>query len=547
MKKLGYYLFSLIPLFAMNSCNSEKHQVDLLVYNASVYTVDSAFSMATAFAIDQGKFVAVGNDKDLLAEYQSDQQIDAGGKPVYPGFNDGHSHFMGYGLWLTQYANLVGLNSFDELLGVLEKFHADNPEGWVLGRGWDQNLWEKKVFPNKTQLDFLFPNTPVVLIRIDGHAVLANSAALTFAGIDERTSVSGGELIKENGQLTGILLDNAADLMKGFIPKLTREQKIRALMLAQENCFAQGLTTVTDAGLNKEDILLIDSLQQAGKLKIKIYAMLSPNHENLDYFLSKGPLHGNKLTISSIKLYADGALGSRGALLVEPYSDDPGNTGLQMEPDSYYDSLCRLAYENGFQVNTHAIGDQANRLVLNAYARVLKGKNDRRWRIEHAQVVHPDDLNKFGEYSIIPSIQSTHCTSDMDWADERLGSERIKTAYAYKQLLIQNGWLVNGTDFPIEDISPLYTFYSSVSRKHLNGQPEAGFQMENALTRKESMYSITLWPARGSFDEVIKGSVEVGKQADFVLLDGDIMTIEENKIPIVGVLGTWIDGEKVFE
>ena len=275
--------------------------------------------------------------------------------------------------------------------------------------------------------------------------------------------------------------------------------------------------------------------------------MLSPTQENLEYFLPKGPLHNDRLTVSSIKLYADGALGSRGALLIEPYADDITNSGLQMESAEYYDSVCQLAYNNGFQVNTHAIGDQANRLVLDTYGKVLQTKNNLRWRIEHAQIVHPADMDKFERYSIIPSIQSTHCTSDMDWADERLGKERIATAYPYHELLLQNGWLVNGTDFPIEDIRPLYTFYASISRKHLNGEPKAGFQMENALSRKESLYSITIWPAMGSFDEHKKGSIETGKEADFVMLDKDIMEIPEKEMTKVRAMGTWVNGELTFE
>ncbi len=546
MKKKRYFYYLTLILLLMNACTTPKQPVDLIVYHAKIYTVDSAFTMATAFAVNQGKFVAVGQDADILDNYSAKKEVDALGKPIYPGFNDGHSHFLGYGLWLTQYANLVGKPSFEDLLEELKQFHAENPDRWILGRGWDQNLWENKSFPDKEELDVLFPNTPVVCIRIDGHAVLANSAALTIAGIDENTAVAGGEIIKVKGEVTGVLLDNAADLMKGFIPELTQEQKVNALLLAQKNCFEQGLTTVTDAGLDKEDILLIDSLQKEGQLKIKVYAMLSPTQENLEYFLPKGPLHNDRLTVSSIKLYADGALGSRGALLIEPYADDVTNSGLQMEPVEYYDSVCQLAYDNGFQVNTHAIGDQANRLVLDTYGKVLQTKNDLRWRIEHAQIVHPADMDKFERYSIIPSIQSTHCTSDMDWADERLGKDRIENAYPYHELLQQNGWLINGTDFPIEDISPLYTFYASVSRKHLNGEPKDGFQMENALSRKESLNSITLWPAMGSFDEHKKGSIEPGKEADFIMLDKDIMEVTEIQIPQVNVQETWLSGEKVY-
>ena len=541
------FLILLISIVTMTSCIPNKQTVDLIVYNASVYTLDTVFSKGTAFAVDKGKFVAVGQDAEILANFESAQKLDAGGKPVYPGFNDGHSHFMGYGLALTQYANLVGLTSFDDLLAALQKFHKDYPGHWILGRGWDQNLWEMKEFPDNTRLDAIFPKIPVVLIRIDGHAVLANSAALAIAGIDKNTSIAGGEIILKNGKPTGVLLDNAADRMKGFIPKTTDIQKINALMLAQKNCFAKGLTTVTDAGLDKEDILLIDSLQKAGQLQMKVYAMLSPAKENLDYFFPKGPLHEDRLTVSSVKLYADGALGSRGALLLYPYSDDPGNSGLQMEPTSYYDSLCRLAFESGFQVNTHAIGDSANRLALDVYGAILKEKNDLRWRIEHAQIVNTEDMHKFGKFSVIPSIQSTHCTSDMDWADERVGPDRIKEAYPTKQLLEENGWLVNGTDFPIEDINPLYTFYSAVTRKHLDGTPDGGFQMENALTRQEALYSITLWPARGSFDEDRKGSIKAGKDADFVMLDHDMMTIDEQDITGISVTGTWINGQRVFE
>jgi len=395
-------------------------------------------------------------------------------------------------------------------------------------------------------LDKLFPGLPVVLVRIDGHAVLASTEALKRAGITAATKIDGGEVVLKNGKPTGVLIDNAADRMRALIPEMGHRQKIKALLEAQKNCFADGLTTVTDAGLPKADILLIDSLQRQGLLKIRVYAMLSPDKKTLDYFFPKGPLHNGKLTVSAVKLYIDGALGSRGALLLKPYSDMPGHYGLRLHPLPYYDSLCRLAFRAGFQVNTHAIGDSGNRIMLKTYARFLKGKNDRRWRIEHAQVIAPEDFHYFGDFSIIPSIQSTHCTSDMYWAGERLGPKRLQTAYAYKQLLLQNGWEVNGTDFPVEDISPIKTFYAAVSRKDLNGWPPGGFQMENAISRKAALRSITLWPAKGSFDEQIKGSIVPGKLADFVILNNDIMRCPESEIPRTKVQRTFLQGEEVY-
>jgi len=535
----------LIILLAMTACNS-KEKADLIVYDAQVYTVDSAFNMVSAFAVKNGKFIAVGSDKEILSHFEAPEKIDAHGNAIYPGFNDGHSHFLAYGTTLIRWANLVGTSSFDEILKILQthqkKFHAH----WILGRGWDQNDWKIQQYPTKDKLDKLFPDHPVVLTRIDGHAVLANSTALKIAGITAKTHIDGGEVVLKNRQPTGVLIDNAADHMRAFIPEMSRAEKIKALREAQKNCFAVGLTSLTDAGLDKQDILLIDSLQQTGQLKIRDYAMMSPTTENFNYFFKKGPLHKDRLTVSAVKLYIDGALGSRGALLLKPYSDMPGHYGLRLHPLNYYDSICKMAYAAGFQVNTHAIGDSGNRIMLKTYARFLKGKNNRRWRIEHAQVLSPDDFHYFGDFSIIPSIQSTHCTSDMYWAGKRLGDKRIKTAYAYKQLLEQNGWEVNGTDFPIEDISPLKTFYAAVSRKDLNGWPPGGFQSENAISRKQALYSITLWPAKGSFDEQQKGSIESGKVADFVMLEQDIMTCPEIEIPHVKVLGTWVNGEKVY-
>ncbi len=544
MKKSYYFFVLLISVITMFSSCYSKKKVDLILYNGNVYTVDDNFSKANAIAIKNGKIVGVGNNKDILKLFSAPEKKDLKGKAVYPGFNDGHSHFLSYGIWVTRYANLVGTKSFDDILDILQKYDKEKNHKWILGRGWDQNDWENKAYPTNEKLDLLFPNKPVVLSRIGGHAVLANSVALKIAGISVNTKVKGGEVVLKNGKLTGVLIDNAADLMKEKIPLLTHAEKIAALTRAQADCFAVGLTTVTDAGLSKDDILLIDSLQKASVLKIRIYAMMNPTKANFDYFFTTGPWHKKRLTVSAVKLYADGALGSRGALLLKPYSDMPGHYGLQLHPVRYYDSICSLAYKAGFQVNTHAIGDSGNRLMLHTYARYLRGKNNLRWRIEHAQVIAPEDFHYFGDYSIIPSIQSTHCTSDMYWAEKRLGKKRLKYAYAYKKLLEQNGWEINGTDFPVEDISPLKTFYAAVSRKDLNGWPPGGFQFENAISRKNALRSITIWPAKGSFDEKQKGSIEVGKNADIVVLNKDIMTCPEQDIPFVKVLDTYVSGIK---
>jgi len=543
IKMTGIIILSMILLY---SC-SIKEKADFILINGNIYTVDSSFSNVQAFAVSDGLFSAVGNNEEILNAFESDVIINAGEKPVFPGLIDGHCHFYGYALNQHQAVNLKGTASFDEILQLVSNHHENYPSTWILGRGWDQNDWETKEFPDNRLLDELFPENPVVLTRIDGHAVLANSEALRRAGIDNSTKIDGGEVILKNGKPTGILIDNAADTLKEYIPEPDALIKKQALAKAEYDCFGVGLTTVNDAGLEYKTIMMIDSMQQTGKLKMRINAMLSPTEKNINEFVAKGAFRKDKLSVISIKLYADGALGSRGALLIEPYTDDPGNYGLLMSPKDYYRDILALAYEKGFQVNTHCIGDAANRLMLQLYGEVLMGKNDRRWRIEHAQVVHPDDFQLFAKYSVIPSVQSTHCTSDMYWAEERLGPERVKGAYAYKELSDQNGWLINGTDFPIEEINPILTFYAVVARMSDNGYPEGGFQPENALSREEALRSVTIWAAKGSFEEDFKGSIEEGKFADFVILDKDIMKIDTREIPKVKVLKTYLDGELVYE
>ncbi len=546
MKKTWILILLTVIYSAMISC-TQKETADLIITNAKVYTIDDNFSIAGSMAIVNGKIVNTGSTVDILKKFKSENEVDAGGKFVYPGFNDAHCHFTGYGNNLIQYADLRGTESPEEIYTILKKHHDEFGGEWILGRSWDQNDWEVKAFPDKTRLDELFPETPVYLVRVDGHAGWCNSRAMKIAGITASSKVSGGDVVLKNGQPGGILIDNAMGLIEGFIPKLNNQQQRKGLLSAQTNCFAAGLTSVTDCGVSRETVLLMEEMQMEGSLKMRINAMLNPSEENFETFVKKGPKKSDRLVINTIKIFADGALGSRGALLLHDYSDDPGNQGLQIESQDYYDKICRLAFENNFIVATHAIGDSANRLVLGTYAKFLKGKNDLRWRIEHAQIVNRDDFEKFAEFSVVPSIQATHCTSDMYWAENRVGAERVKGAYAYKTLLDQNGWLPNGTDFPVESIDPLFTFYASVFRTDHKGFPQGGWQIEEGLSRGQALRSMTIWGAKASFEENYKGSLEPGKWADFIILDTDLMTATPDEILKARVESTWIGGEKVFE
>ncbi len=529
----------------MISC-TQKEKADLIITNAKIYTVDAGFTTVESIVIIDGKIGETGETDEILKKYRTEKIIDATGKFIYPGFNDAHCHFSGYGNNLMQYADLRGTQSPEEIYTILQRHSKTFGGDWILGRSWDQNDWDIKEFPDKAKLDELFPEIPVYLVRVDGHAGWCNSKALEIAGISANSKVQGGEVVLKNGQPTGILIDNAMGLIGSFIPEGTAEQQKKGLMAAQANSFAAGITSVTDCGLDKNTILLMEEMQNSGELKMRINAMLNPTEENFETFVKNGPKRSDKLTVNTIKIYADGALGSRGALLLEDYSDDPGNHGLQIETQEYYEKICQLALENNFVVATHAIGDSANRLVLNTYGKFLKGKNDRRWRIEHAQVINPNDFSKFAEFSIVPSIQATHCTSDMTWAGTRLGEERIKGAYAYQTLLAQNGWLPNGTDFPVENIEPLYTFYASVFRTDYNGSPEGGWQLNEGLSPEQTLRSMTIWAAKAAFEENEKGSLEPGKFADFVILDTDLMTATPNEVLKAKIESTWIAGEKVF-
>jgi predicted amidohydrolase YtcJ len=538
----------LLPLLLLAAvgCTQQDYNADLLVKNAMIYTVDSTFSTADAMVVSRGKIVAVGKDDSLEKIYKARHVVDAEGKAVYPGFIDAHSHFYGYGLSLQE-VPLAGTKSWDEIVDSVLSYSKRNTDGWIVGRGWDQNSWKVKQFPNKQKLDALFPVRPVILTRIDGHAAIANQAALNLAGIKPGQAVTGGEIETIKGKLTGVLVDNAVGIVTRKIPSPTDEVTQEALIDAQRNCFADGLTTVSDCGLPYTMISTISELQHKGALKMRMYVLLSDRQENYDYLFKRGVYKTPGLDVRGFKMYADGALGSRGACLLQPYSDQKNWSGFLLSSQRHFAEIAQKVAEKGFQLCTHAIGDSANRVILKIYASVLKGKNDRRWRIEHAQIVSPDDIHYFGDYNIIPSVQPTHATSDMRWAITRLGEKRLKTAYAYKQLLQQNGWLPLGTDFPVENINPIYTFYAAVERKDLKGYPEGGFQPENAISRQEALRGMTIWAAKAQFEEKEKGSIQPGKYADFVILDKDIMKINGSELPGVKVLQTYVNGEKVYE
>ncbi|TMU57421.1 amidohydrolase [Flagellimonas algicola] len=536
------YQIGLLLMLFLAAC-APKEEVDLLVYNANIYTVDAEFSKGSVLVVKDGLIVAVGSSEELQQKYNAKENLDAQAKTIVPGLIDAHCHFYNLGLD-QQIVDLVGTKSFDEVIEKVIAFQKERPSNFIQGRGWDQNDWEVKEFPTKKQLDRLFPDIPVVLQRVDGHAYLVNQKALDLAGIDGHTQMDGGEVILEGGKPSGVLVDNPMVLIDNIIPKPQRAEQIQALKDAESLCFNYGLTTVNDAGLHKSTIELIDSLHQTGDLSMRVYAMISNTRENLDHYLQAGILKTDKLNVRSVKVYGDGALGSRGAALKKSYSDQDGHFGAMVTPVDQIEALAGRIAASEYQMNTHAIGDSANIVVLRAYKKSLEGTKDRRWKVEHAQVISEEDFEYFTE-DIIPSIQPTHATSDMYWAEDRLGPRRVEGAYAFKKLLDKAGIVALGTDFPVERVSPFLTFYAAVARQDLDQYPEGGFQMKDALSREETLRGMTIWAAYSNFEENEKGSLEPGKFADFVILSNDIMTITVNKIPNLKAEQVFLGGKRV--
>ncbi|WP_270088535.1 amidohydrolase [Sphingobacterium sp. SYP-B4668] len=538
-------LYCTLCLLAFFSCKSS-NQVDLIVYNAQIYTVDSAFSIAEAFAVKDGKFVDIGSGADIRSQYMANEEIDAQQKSIYPGFYDAHAHFFMLAELLDQ-VDLAGSKSFEEVIARMKIYRSKYPDKkWLIGGGWDQNLWVDKKFPTKEFLDKAFPDIPVYLARIDYHAAVVNSKALEIAGLTHPVPIEGGIVGGTSTVPNGLLIDNAMDLVSKFIPIANEETSLKILKTAEDSLLSVGLTSIVDAGLPKSQLDLLQKFYKTNQLRIRNYAMIAANKENINHYLQAGPYRTDHLTISSFKILADGALGSRGACLLEHYHDAP-TKGFLLHSPAEFDTVIRQLANSPFQANTHAIGDSTNRIILDTYGKYLPTHQDKRWRIEHAQIIAPSDFPKFKKFHIIPSVQPTHATSDMYWAIDRLGNERMKGAYAYKELLQQYGKLALGSDFPVEHFNPMFGFHAAVARVDAKGYPQGGFQMENAITREEALKGMTIWAAYSCFQEKNRGSIEKNKDADFIILEKDIMKIPNDQLRAVQTLRTVIGGKTVFK
>jgi predicted amidohydrolase YtcJ len=534
---------------------------DLVLTNGHIYTVDNARPVVTALAVRGRRVVFAGSDAEakVLAS-SSTRFIDLHGATVIPGFVDAHGHLLGLGHML-QSANVAGATSYQEVIDRVKARGRDaKPGAWIRGRGWDQTRWASKEFPTHELLSLAFPDNPVVLQRVDGHAVLANAKAMELAHVTAATAEpSGGRILKlASGSPSGVFIDNAVGLIDRAIPAATREDTRSAILAAIDECNRWGLTGIHDPGVEAGTVAIYEELAKAGKFKLRDYVMLSDPGEPTaavtlgNPYLRRGPesaLYDGHLWIRAIKLYADGALGSRGAALLAPYSDDPTNSGLLVSPPAHIEAWAETALRRGFQVNVHAIGDRGNRIALDAFEAALRRvpKADHRFRVEHAQVISPQDIPRFAKLGVIPSMQATHQTSDMRWAETRLGSERIRGAYAWRSLLNTGVVIPNGTDFPVEEVNPLLTFHAAVTRQDPTNSPAGGWYPDQKMTREEALQSMTIWPAYAGFQESMLGSLTPGKYADFVVLDRDIMKVPDTEIVGARVISTWIGGERVYE
>ena len=536
----------LATVFLSVTTLSAQNQSNTIIYQADkIYMADTAFGIAQAMVVENGIVMYAGNVKTADSLYPSAQHINYPGKFIYPGFIDAHCHFLAYSKGLTE-ADLVFTKSETDVIKRLKKFSKKHSLPWLIGRGWDQNDWENKSFPNMAKLSKSFPTKPVCLSRIDGHAVWINAAAMKLLKVNPDTLIEGGEFLKINGEFSGICIDNAAEWVRAQLPVVPFSAWEKGLESGLKNCHAQGLTQIAEAGVSLKDVDLIQTLQAQNKLTLRIYGMLSMSEEALGFVSRNGMIYTDLFTLRSAKLYLDGALGSRGALLKGDYCDQLGHKGLQVLDQPKFEMYQLFLLNKGFQVCVHAIGDSANAIALRTFNKYIPEGYDARWRIEHAQIVSAKDQKLFSKRSIIPSVQPTHATSDAAWADERLCNTASKGGYAYHNLLKQAGMIALGTDFPVEGISTMHTFYSATQRMDAAGKLERPFIGEQALTRKQALWGMTLWAAYANFDDTRTGSLEASKMADFVVMDSDIMEVEAPKILKAKVLHTFIGGKAVY-
>ena len=543
------------PLAAQAPPRTAPPRAEMIVTNARIYTADDAQPVAEAMAISGGRLQFVGSLVEAMAlRGPATTMVDAGGRTIIPGMTDAHAHLYQLGGVLRQ-VDLTGTRSYDEVVARVVAKAATLPKGTpVIGRGWDQNDWSDTRLPTNTGLTAATPDHPVVLTRVDGHAVLANAVAVAKVGITAETKdPEGGRILRDaRGVATGVFVDNAQRLLAGATTGGAQANPRDLLRSAVQEANRWGLTGVHDMGVSPAVVGTYEAAAQAGELTLRAYVLLSGDSASVAWAFNKGPrsaLFDGRLWVRSIKLYGDGALGSRGAALLDPYADDAQNNGLLVMQPAYITGVSERALRTGWQVATHAIGDRANRLALDAYAAALKTvpTADHRFRIEHAQIIHHDDIGRFAMLGVIPSMQASHQTSDMYWAGNRLGTERLRGAYAWRSLLASGTIVPNGSDFPVENVNPLISFHAAIARQDADNFPVGGWYPEQRMTREEALRSMTIWPARAAFQETVLGSLAVGKYADFVLLDQDIMRIAPELVLQTRVLQTWVGGAKVYE
>jgi predicted amidohydrolase YtcJ len=557
------FTFMAVSLLMYN-CSNNADIADTIIHNGTIYTVDPSRPLAGAVATKAGKILFVGSMEEA-GSFRGNQtkMIDLQGSTMTPGFIEGHAHFMGVGQSKLS-LDLMPTTSYEELIQlVAAKVQTVESGEWITGRGWHQDKWDSisapivQGFPTHHALSAVSPDNPVFLKHASGHAALANARAMEIAGISAKTEADeGGEVFRDQiGEPTGIFNETAQGMISRHIPENDDKTMQRVFDMAIKTCLENGITGFHDAGAGPSVIDLYKKNLQSGKMRIRLYVMLDGSNQSLlSSYFATGPeigLGDDFLTIRAIKLYGDGALGSRGAWLLDDYEDMPGEFGHSTTPIAHISEVCKEAVGHGFQVCTHAIGDRANHEVLNVYEEALPGSTDQpnalRFRIEHAQHLHPNDIPRFADLGVIPAMQAIHMSSDRPWAIDRLGEQRIVDgAYVWQDLLQSGARIVNGTDAPVEPIDPVACFFASVTRQTLEGQPPGGFEPRQKMTREQALKSYTLDAAFGAFEERIKGSIEVGKYADFTVFSRDIMKVPEEEILQTRVLMTIVNGEAAY-